>query len=130
MSTFESIAKEVQAERVRQDIKWGRQEWPSVPLDEPRDHRIFKEAMAKQHCQATEKDGTLAWIDIAQEELQESGAAKDDVECRGELVQLAAVVFAWIDNIDRRAERGVNNCYSETLSRPTVTPKPPPTSPF
>lgn len=47
----------------------------------------------------------LTWTDIALEEFCEAVEAPDDEQRRKELVQLAAVVFAWIEDIDKRSKR-------------------------
>ena len=82
---FDSIVDMVRAERTRQDMKWG--------ADRDQD------------------DGT--WMLIAIEEMGEAAEASLNgrpVKTVEELVQAAAVVFAWLDNRIRDAfEAGVRS---------------------
>lgn len=83
MTTHPSLhaLAEVQRERIRQDEKWGEQ-----------NHNDYR------------------WLAIATEELGEAAQAMLHDEFGGdhagtlreELVQTAAVIFAWIECIDRR----------------------------
>jgi hypothetical protein len=95
-----AIATEIGAERARQDAKWGQQNHPSVTKD-PRQY-IWSADILQQLCDSRFEDGTGAWADIALEEIAEAIEAKDDAERRAELIQLAAVVMAWIECIDRQ----------------------------
>lgn len=106
---YRNVLGDVVAERARQDIKWGQQNHPSVwprlgnKFDIAAHHRIPTATRARLDCDARHADGTGSWLDIAVEELCEAAeVAKDDAACRAELVQLAAVVVAWIECIDRR----------------------------
>lgn len=95
------ILGEVLVERDKQDAKWGEQNWPSTN-DACRD-AIPDEATAKEACDTAVREGRCTWAHITIEELAEALAAPDDKSRREELVQLAAVVAAWIECIDRRA---------------------------
>jgi len=105
---IEKILDEIKAERVRQDAKWGEQNHPSISLgiDGPQAqadfYRIPREAKAKEMCEANARAGTVSYTHIALEEFCEAVEAPDDKARREELVQLAAVVVAWIEAIDRR----------------------------
>lgn len=102
------VLNELFLERTRQDRRWGQQEWPSVmdlPAQEDpcRAYGIPTESVAKASCDAEMRDGTCTWAGIALEEFCEVVSAGDDQSRRVELVQLAAVILAWIECIDRRA---------------------------
>lgn len=97
-----TIYDEIIAERARQDAKWGEQNWPSV--GGPNNFEQLAE-FAKASCNNAMHDGTCTFFHIANEELLEAAAARDDVERRRELVQLAAVCVQWIEAIDRRAAK-------------------------
>ena len=98
--TRTNIFAEIDAERARQDAKWGEQNHPSRSNEL---HGIMSADSARSMCDARFADGRGAWADIAVEELAEAIDAPDEVARRAELVQLAAVVVAWIECIDRRA---------------------------
>lgn len=103
LSPRQRLCIEVLAERAKQDTKWGEQNHDSV-------HKgatglIANAKQARAFCDRMFMEKTMAWEDIAVEELAEAIDAKNDAERRGELVQLAAVVVAWIECIDRRTKR-------------------------
>jgi NTP pyrophosphatase (non-canonical NTP hydrolase) len=82
------ILAEVQAERTRQDAKWGEQnghdfEWVSIITEE-----IGEAAQAANEAN-----------------FQSSKTRGDYSHLRVELVQVAAVAVAWIGAIDRRAAK-------------------------
>lgn len=112
MNTYlreQAIGREVFAERRRQEAKWGVQNHPSVP-DFPERRRSIElglpgEFWAKETCECRAKDGALTWGHITVEELCEAVEAKGEMARREELIQLAAVVLAWIENIDRNTEQ-------------------------
>lgn len=104
------INREIGAERRRQDRRWGEQNHISVirqvtPEIQCRVHSLPTETQARNQVELCAGTGTLAWADIAVEELAEVVAAPDDIERRMELVQLGAVIVAWIECIDRRGDR-------------------------
>jgi hypothetical protein len=113
----ESVLREVAAERVRQDAKWGQQNHPSVDQTLARrrggctqermceEYEIPSEDRAKQKCENATANGTVTYAHIAVEEMSEAVSAKYDTARRVELVQLAAVVVGWIEAIDRRVGR-------------------------
>jgi len=104
------IFTEVKLERIRQNDLWGEQNHPSITpgLTSRAGHEaaeyyeIPTEDDAKQMCEDAANTGGLSYTHIAVEELCEAVEAKDDTDRREELVQLAAVVVAWIEAIDRR----------------------------
>jgi len=99
----ESIFCEVDAERDRQDAKWGVQNHPVRPEDfEAIEYFHQSVKKAKEKCDKHAKDGTLTWWHIVREELFE---AMDEARPEGqryELIQLAAVVVSMIECIDRK----------------------------
>lgn len=111
MSSRVSICVEIMHERTRQDSKFGAdRNHPSISqvLDvthatEARkcaEYGIPSPALARHEC---DQAGTnLTWAHIAVEEMSEAVGAATEAERREELVQLAAVIVAWIESIDRR----------------------------
>jgi len=106
---------DVVIEREAQNRKWGLQRHPTLPPSKYPDLALLNfdlstAADARADCDAAEKDGTLSWLHIAIEELCESAEAavlhgEHSTELHTELVQLAAVVFAWIESVDARSEQ-------------------------
>lgn len=102
------ILAEVQAERDRQDAKWGEQNH----RDGTGPDRVWaftgpaafvaKTAREAVNQLAEEGDGYLSWMDIALEEFAEAAAESDPAKLRAELIQVAAVATAWAAAIDRR----------------------------
>lgn len=102
MTTLEGtnrVVVDVLAERDRQ-----REMYPSQTLpdgtDTPGD---FENACsARLSCMRREVDGSMTWRHVLAEEVAEAFAEKDYEELRGELVQVAAVAAAWIEDLDRK----------------------------
>ncbi|MEU9558016.1 NUDIX hydrolase [Streptomyces fumanus] len=101
------VLAEVQAERERQDAKWGEQNH----RDGTGADRVwaftgpasFVAECARKQTQELAEEGYVTWTDIALEEFAEAVAESDPARLRAELVQVAAVAVAWIGAIDRRA---------------------------
>lgn len=93
------IIAEVQAERERQDARWGEQ-----------NHRdgtgsltqVLEADKARDACQAAFARGDGTWMHVLIEEVFEAFAEEEPSKVRAELVQVAAVAVAWIAAIDRR----------------------------
>lgn len=114
--TRTTILAEIAAERVRQLDKWGVQSHPCTPahvldgLGETGNAMVERqianelERAAKADCERNFKLGRGTWWAIAWEELAESGAATDMPARRQELIQTAAVLVAWIEDIDKKLE--------------------------
>ncbi|MGY5127346.1 hypothetical protein [Streptomyces nigrescens] len=99
-----ALAEDVDAERQRQLAKWGEQAHPdgtAITGDEERADR------ARHACQAMAEIGQVSWRDILNEEVQEAFAESDPEKLREELVQSAAVIAAWVLDLDRRSGRAV-----------------------
>ena len=91
--------EEVQAERHRQDAKWGEQNHPDgtgqvVDIEYADD--------VKAACDANHRAGIGTFRDILEEEVAEAFAESDPAKLRAELLQVAAVAVAWVEAIDRR----------------------------
>lgn len=101
------LLAEIWLERERQDAKWGEQNHLSVRgSEQDRAHLgslIASERLARGACEQAAREGRLTWLHIAIEELAEVLEAGPDGDARREeLVQLAAVIVAWIECLDRR----------------------------
>lgn len=97
-----TILKEIYEERKKQDDKWGEQNHP-ITGESPWFARNQCNELREQ-CEARFMAGDGDWNDILQEEVWEAlaDAAEGNMKgCRKELIQVAAVVVAMIENIDR-----------------------------
>lgn len=94
------VLAEVDAERRRQDEKWGEQNH-----EDGVGYRYLrrKAAIARRECDAGFAAGSGSWRLILREEYAEALACTDPADLRAELIQVAAVAVAWIEAIDRRA---------------------------
>jgi hypothetical protein len=88
-------------ERDRQDVKWGEQHHPDGTGGE---ELIYMATAAKRVCDKHAEDGTVTWFDILNEEFREAMAESHPKLLREELIQVAAVAIAWIEDIDSRSE--------------------------
>lgn len=88
-------------ERDRQVRRWGdqrRQDYTGVP-----GYRREAEAMKTLNEILSENDASIGWNTILLEEVYEALAElPSSTSLRKELVQAAAVIFAWLEDIDRR----------------------------
>lgn len=105
----ERIIGYVRSERLFQEAKFGQQDHPSVVKDNDPTLRcnrvgILSEEMAKLKCKERVAAGLLTWSHILIEEVAEAISAENERDRFHELRQVAAVVVAWMENIDRRAE--------------------------
>lgn len=91
---------DVRAERAAQDERWGPQHHPDGTA-RPRD--LAAADVQRQATDDAAATGALTWRDILSEEVAEAFAEADPDELRAELVQVAAVAVAWVEDIDRRA---------------------------
>lgn len=99
-----ALAEDIDAERQRQLAKWGEQSHPdgtAITGDAERANR------ARHTCQVMAERGMVSWRDILHEEVQEAFAESDPEKLRAELVQSAAVIAAWVLDLDRRSGRTV-----------------------
>lgn len=120
------IFDEIDEERIRQDTKWGELNHPDVDtVLTDRDGGCTTQRMAEEYgiptatcaranCDGEAKLGRCTWAHIAVEELAEAVEAATDAQqgrapvasLRKELVQLTAVLVAWVEAIDRRPKDG------------------------
>ena len=96
------VLREVLHERHMQDAKWGEQDHPNGTSG----HNFKREAdHARRACNKAAQNGTVTWFHILREEFWEAMSETDDKRLRAELIQVAAVATAWVEAIDRKAER-------------------------
>lgn len=108
MSDLQTVLADIAAERARQDVKWGPQSYPDGT--DPDAHWVWwtgdavqQANQARQACERAHRDGHLTWRGIAREEWAEALACQPETaELREELIQNAAVLVAWIQDLDRR----------------------------
>jgi len=93
------VLRDVAAERERQTQKWGLQTHPDGTNEALRGVARFAIAA----CEAAFDENKGTWRDILAEEVAEAFAEEDLSVLRKELVQVAAVCAAWIEDIDFRA---------------------------
>jgi len=114
MTNTNQVLQEVAKERLRQMKKWGVQSHPdgtgpdTYPLDiglegNFKDYNAYD--LAREFTDHTDdvfsgEDGT--WTDILLEEVFEALAESDYDKLKAELIQVAAVAAAWVEDIDNR----------------------------
>lgn len=105
-----NILEEIKKERIKQDLKWGEQNWPildPVLLDRDsvrmcEEYEIPSEARAKQILDIHANRGDLTYMHILIEEISEAASCGVNIEnLRKELIQCAAVTVAMIESLDR-----------------------------
>lgn len=96
----EHVLADVHNERAAQFAQWGIQ---NVPLGTGSEEmRLLADAYRKE-CQKAAAEGTLTYSHILLEEVFEALAEADLPKLRDELIQVAAVAVAAVEQIDRRA---------------------------
>jgi len=111
------IFDQVSEELDRQLVKWGVQDHPcfdpllTSPTAVKRNvwYEMPTEERAKFLCQLAEKKGNLSWTHILVEEVAEAIAEPDESKRRVELIQCIAVLVSWIESIDRRLDKQVDD---------------------
>ena len=96
--------RHVLAERIAQLTRWGVQHRP----DDTGGPELEKAAAeAKTACQMAEKhtNGGAGWRLVLAEEVAEAFAETDPGRLRAELIQVAAVAVAWIEDLDTRGDQ-------------------------
>lgn len=91
---------EVRLERQRQIDKWGDQHKPDGTGGEKA--QLHAEYV-KQAVDMAMNDGTITWRMVLDEEVSEAFAETDRDKLRAELIQVAAVAVAWIEDLDEHA---------------------------
>lgn len=94
-----AFAEAVDAERQRQLVKFGDQHHPDGTGQHP---ETIDADVARMDCQDAAEGGYLDWLHILREEVAEAFAETDPARLRAELLQVAAVCAAWINDIDSR----------------------------
>lgn len=97
-------------ERLAQDEKWGRQNHPNgtgMLGDRERANS------ARHVCEVMFRNGMGSWRDILHEEVEEAFAEHDPAKLREELIQVAAVALAWVENMDRGGQPECSKQCSE-----------------
>lgn len=101
------IVVEIAEERTRQVDKFGVQKHPDGTGHAPISAAAFL-AEARARCEKatgrgpSDEYGVLTWEEILTEEYAEALCETDPDKLRAELVQVAAVCAAWIEDIDSR----------------------------
>ena len=93
-----NLCDEIVAERWRQLKKWGPQSWPDGTGGWG-----VSAAIAQLNCDRAAEDGSLTWRHILEEEFYEALDETEYQPLRTELLQLAAVCLAWVEDLDNRA---------------------------
>lgn len=98
-----AFAEAIDDERARQIAKFGDQRHPDG-TGGALDRQAANTARAA--CQHAAEKGVVTWRDILGEEIAEAFAETDRAKLREELLQSAAVIAAWISDLDRRPALG------------------------
>jgi hypothetical protein len=93
------ILEDIRVERQRQLETWGVQ---CLADGTSADYELTA-VKAQKLCERQHKDGTLQWLTVLAEEFLEAAAETDPVKLRAELVQVAAVAVAWIEDLDKKS---------------------------
>ncbi|AZS06711.1 hypothetical protein HOU95_gp096 [Streptomyces phage Hiyaa] len=90
------IFEDIRNERAAQDLKWGKQMHPNGTS-------IRFKPMADAARNATRKadaNNQQTWTNILREEFWEALSETDRAALRAELIQVGAVVVAWVECLD------------------------------
>lgn len=99
-ASTEVVLAAVGDERERQFTKWGPQHHPDGTEDTFRSRKLRDDARA--YCDQLAVVGRVTWSSILLEETFEAMAEVDVTKLREELVQVAAVAVAWVEDLDSR----------------------------
>lgn len=89
-------------EREAQYSKWGPQHHPDGTDSGADGPYIWARDNARAECENAAAEDRVTWRHILLEEVMEALAEGDPSPLRKELVQVAAVCAAWIEDIDSR----------------------------
>lgn len=95
-----AVLLDIAVERCRQVAKWGVQHRPDGTGCPVHRHAALD---ARDHCDFLARHGGADWNAVLMEEVCEAMAEDDPATLRAELVQVAAVATAWIEDIDSRS---------------------------
>lgn len=98
MTTLD-VLNEVALERILQDDQWGVQSHPNT-------NAVARSFIADQYdikrsVEADSQNGRCTWAHILLEEVAEAVEETDPQRIREELVQVAAVCVAWVEDLDQ-----------------------------
>lgn len=96
---FDRIVGDIAQERARQEVLWGKQNHPNGTSIK---FKPLADA-ARNNCRAAAAGGANTWMHIMREEVWEALSETDRVKLREELVQVASVAVAWIEDLDEQA---------------------------
>jgi hypothetical protein len=112
---MDKILQELKEERILQDSKWGEQNHPSVcpilvnrsgGVDGLRLCQEYSITVADTYRSWLKMGRNMEWATILMEEVAEAiECGGDELSMRQELIQVGAVVVAWIECIDRRLNK-------------------------
>lgn len=95
--SFKRFIDQVEIERMAQHAKWGDQhhfDGTGRAGDDMQANR------ARSQCNSRKRVGLDTWRDILNEEIHEAFAERETKALRGELIQCAAVIAAWLEDMD------------------------------
>lgn len=98
------LLKEVMAERLRQDQKWGDQTHDIFTYPDAESERLRHEAAATQCKMAYHYSSEPGWDLILMEEVYEAFSETNPAAQREEFIQVAAVALAIVEDLDRKAK--------------------------
>lgn len=100
---LESFAQELDDERQRQIQRFGDQRHPNLMgnEDDQAHGRKWFEQRAVNWKYVNDGGSLQGWTGILLEEVYEALAEEDPARLRAELVQAAAVIHAWVYDLDR-----------------------------
>ena len=87
------------AERWRQLKKWGLRSCPDGTGSEDQRYRA---GLARARCNLAFKQKRGTWEHIPSEEVHEAYAESEYEPLRAELIQVATVALAWVEDLDNR----------------------------
>jgi hypothetical protein len=96
----EIVFREIDAERARQDVKWGEQN--HVDFDGGIQKYVPKAWEAQRECENAFERGEGSWGHILFEEVAEVFDAKSQLHLEEEIIQVMAVCEGWLQCIRRR----------------------------
>lgn len=97
---MKAFAEAVDAERQNQLAKWGDQRHPDGTGGPVMRQRADE---ARAQCQYLAANGGSDWRAVLLEEVYEAMAEDNPFRLRVELIQSAAVIAAWLSDLDRRS---------------------------
>ena len=98
----EQVLAQVRGERIKQHHKWGRQEHPDGTGDTYLNRTAVEQAKTQCEFERESTPQGPSWRAILDEEVREAFIETDRAKLREELIQVAAVAVAWIEDLDGR----------------------------